>query len=79
MIQISVSQARQRWSELIRLVEAGQAIEVTRRGKPVARIVPPQPARGRKLPDLTAFRESLKMSGKPMSQTISELRRQERY
>lgn len=38
-MQIAVSEARARLAELIRRAEAGEAIEVTRYGRPVARIV----------------------------------------
>jgi prevent-host-death family protein len=79
MIQVSVREARQRWAKLISSAQAGETIEVTRRGKAVARIVPPQPAPRRKLPDLTAFHKTLKMTGSPMSQTGFEIRRQVRY
>lgn len=38
-LQISVSEAKARFAEAIRRSEAGEAIEVTRYGRPVARIV----------------------------------------
>lgn len=79
MIQVNVREARQRWAKLISSAQAGQTIEVTRRGKTVARILPPLPTTRRKLPDLTAFHKTLKMTGTPMSQTVIEMRRQERY
>ncbi len=80
MTRVSAREARQRLAELLDCAQAGQTIEITRRGEAVARITPP-PKRtaARKMPDLTDFRNSLKMSGKPMSQTIIELRRSARY
>jgi len=39
MTNISVTEAKKRLSELIARVEAGAEITVTRRGKPVARLV----------------------------------------
>ncbi len=79
MIQVSVREARQRWAKLINTAQSGEVVEVTRRGKTVARIVPPEPATRRKLPDLSAFHKTLKMAGSPMSQTVINMRRRERY
>lgn len=38
MTSISLSEARRRLGETVRRVEAGETIEITRRGKPVARM-----------------------------------------
>lgn len=40
MINVPVAEAKNRLSELISRVEAGEEIAVTRRGKPVVRLVP---------------------------------------
>ncbi len=40
MTSVGVRELRQRASELLRLVEHGETIEITDRGRPVARIVP---------------------------------------
>ncbi len=40
MISVGVRELRQRASELLRLVEAGETIEVTDRGRPVAVLAP---------------------------------------
>lgn len=45
MTSVGVRELRQRASELLRLVEAGQTIEVTDRGRPVA-VLAPLPERG---------------------------------
>jgi prevent-host-death family protein len=45
MTSVGVRELRQRASELLRRVEAGETIEVTDRGRPVAALVP-LPARG---------------------------------
>lgn len=39
MIKIPIAEAKNRLSELVARVEAGEEISVTRRGKPVARLV----------------------------------------
>lgn len=38
MVTISLAEAKARLSELLDRVEAGETIEITRRGKPVARL-----------------------------------------
>jgi prevent-host-death family protein len=40
MIQVGVRELRQRASELLRLVERGETIEITDRGRPVALLGP---------------------------------------
>jgi prevent-host-death family protein len=39
MITVGVSEARNQWSALLDRVERGEAVIITRRGKPVARLV----------------------------------------
>ncbi len=45
MISVGVRELRQRASELLRLVEGGETIEITDRGRPVA-VLAPLPDRG---------------------------------
>ena len=40
MKTVGVYEARTHWSRIIREVEAGEVYIITRRGKPVARLVP---------------------------------------
>lgn len=42
-MNISVAEAKAKFSELIERVEAGEEIVVTRDGKAVARVLPPEP------------------------------------
>lgn len=42
-MNISVAEAKAKFSELIKRAEAGEEIVVTRHGKAVARVVPPEP------------------------------------
>jgi prevent-host-death family protein len=46
---VSAREANQQFSRILRDVEAGAEVLVTRRGQPVARIVPVQPSRERQL------------------------------
>lgn len=40
MRQVQASAAKTRFAELLRIVERGETVVITRRGKPVARLVP---------------------------------------
>lgn len=44
-IQVGVHEAKTRLSELLRMVDAGEEIEIARGGRPVARLVPIQQRR----------------------------------
>jgi prevent-host-death family protein len=44
-MDVSIVEAKNRLPELIRAVEDGQAVVITRHGKPVAQLGPPPPAR----------------------------------
>ena len=43
MERINLADAKARLSEIVDRVEAGESIEITRRGKPAARLVPATP------------------------------------
>jgi prevent-host-death family protein len=77
---VNLKEARARLSDLVRTVEHGESVTITRRGKIVARLMPPETAPSqKKAPDLNAFRASLKGKGKPLSQTVIENRRKARH
>ena len=44
-MDVSIAEAKNRLSEMIRAVEAGESVIITRHGKPVAQISPPPPER----------------------------------
>jgi prevent-host-death family protein len=77
MLQVNVKDARSNLSTLLNRVAAGEEIVITRRGKRVAKLVPPQAEN--RLPSLDNFRSSLEIDGKPMSQEVIDARREERY
>lgn len=41
-MNISIAEAKAKFSELVKRAEAGEEIIVTRHGKPVARVMPPE-------------------------------------
>jgi prevent-host-death family protein len=78
MAEASVKDVRNNLREYLDRAEAGEEIVVLRRGKEVARIVPPRREPG-KFPDLTEFRKSIEIKGEPASETLIRMRRESRY
>jgi len=77
MLEINVKEARSKLSTLLDKVERGEEIIIMRHGKKVARLVPTESTGD--LPSLERFRKSIKISGKSLSQTVIDLRNEERY
>jgi prevent-host-death family protein len=57
-MDVSIAEAKKRLSELIRAVEDGEQVVITRKGKPVAQITP-APLRHRKM-QLGTMRDRIK-------------------
>lgn len=70
MDTINLADAKAHLSELVDRVEAGDSIDITRRGKPVARLT--AVAGARKAVDLTLLR-SLTAAMPPQSQSAADL------
>ena len=77
MAEINVKDARGQLSALLDRVEKGEEIIIKRRGKRVAKMV--QPGKVSNLPSLKDFRASMKIRGKPLSQTVIDARKEERH
>jgi prevent-host-death family protein len=58
VMRVTVAEAKTQLSSLLDAVEAGQAVVITRRGKPIAELVPRCAVRDL-LPQLQALRDSL--------------------
>ena len=78
MRKVSVAEARENLRSLLDEVAAGKQVAVLRRGKEVARLVPPK-TRKRRLPSLSDFRRSITVRGESMSATVISARRAESY
>jgi prevent-host-death family protein len=78
MVQVSVGEVRKNLRDLIERVEAGEEVVILRRGKEVARLVPPK-REPKRFPDLSEFRASIKLKGEPVSETVIRERRDARY
>jgi prevent-host-death family protein len=77
MERISVKEARRQLSSLLDRVAAGEEIILLRQGKEVARLVPSQSQSF--LPSLKDFRDSLQITGAPLSDEIAYAREEKRY
>ncbi len=73
---VRVTEARQNFRELIRRVEMGEEIVLTRRGTEVARLVPVRRDR-EALPSLERFRASVQID-RPLSEAVTGAREEER-
>jgi prevent-host-death family protein len=67
-----VREARQYLSALLDEVKKGREVVITERGRPVAKLVPADPSRGRGVPDLAAFRRTMPVLDPPLSTTLQE-------
>ncbi len=77
MLKINARDARGRMSELLNRVEQGEEVTILRRGKTIARMVPPK-REAKRLPDLTEFRASIKVKGLPLSAMVRKERDESR-
>ncbi len=78
MLEVNVKELREQLAQFIAQVEAGEEITITRRGKVVARLVPPQPT-PTEFPDLSSFRAKIELRGESMSETVIRERREAPY
>ena len=76
--KVSVREARENLKSLIDQAAAGEEIILLRRGREVARLVPPKGS-PRKLPSLETFRASIHPQDKPLSSEVISGREKERY
>lgn len=76
-MKINAKEARNKLSSLLNQIEEGKEVIILRRGKEVARLVPPK-GEVKVLPKLKDFRSSIRLSGKPLSTVVIRKRREER-
>jgi len=75
---INLAQAKAQLSHLIELVEAGEEVTITRRGRAVARLVGERAVR-QSLPSLTQLRAMQPMQPESAGGFVRELRESDRY
>ena len=74
MLTAGVREARQNLSALLDEVKKGREVVITERGRPVAKLVPPDRPRRAGVPNLAAFRRRLPVLRPPLSVTLNEER-----
>jgi prevent-host-death family protein len=67
-----VREARQNLSALLDEVKRGREVVITERGRPVARLVPPDPRPDQGVPNLSSFRRTMPVLDPPLSATVQE-------
>jgi prevent-host-death family protein len=67
-----VREARQNLSALLDEVKNGREVLITERGRPVAKLVPPDRPRAKGVPNLAAFRRTMPVFDPPLSTTLDE-------
>jgi prevent-host-death family protein len=70
MKMATVGEIQKNFAQVLREIKAGEEIIVTRRGKPVAKIIAMGPKRSIVWPDF--FDEAIEIRGKPVSEIIIE-------
>ena len=79
METVTIREARRRLSKLVDAAERGEAVIITRRGKKVACLRPVGDSPRKGLPDLTEFRASIKVKGRPLSKVVIDSRNEARH
>ena len=79
MDPVNMREARRRFSDLVSAAERGESTDITKRGRLVARVEPVVAVTRRKLPNLSKFRASIQIKGKPVSQVVLDSRKEARY
>jgi prevent-host-death family protein len=72
MRTVGVREARQNLSALLDEVRKGREVVITERGRPVAKLVPPDRPSGKGVPNLAAFRRKMPVLAPPLSSSVAE-------
>ena len=77
---VNIAQAKAHLSELIERAEAGETVEITRRGKPVAKLGPIEPKKARfDAAELARFTAGMTPQKQGAGEFIREMRDSDRY
>lgn len=80
MKHVNLADAKARLSELVDLAQAGETIEILRRGKPVARLTPAeQPKKKVDVEMLRALTDRMPMQSISAGEFIRQMRDSDRY
>lgn len=77
---VTITEARKRLGLLVNEAQRGETIEITRRGKVVARLVPPAPARNQiDFAKLKALTDTMPLQSESAGDFIRRMRDEDRY
>lgn len=80
MANVSIAEAKAHLSELVDRAEAGEIVRITKRGKPVARLVRDEPRKRRvTLEELQEVSSSIRKQPEPAGTFMRRLRNESRY
>ena len=77
MVRISVEEAERDFKAVLAQVAHGEEVVLMEQDRVVARLVPPR-SREQELETMKVFRNSLRVSGEPLSVTVVKARQEER-
>lgn len=81
MTDVSIAEAKAHLSELVDRAEAGETVRITRRGKPVARLMPPEQKKKKRM-DIEAMRkftETMPWQAESAGEFMRKMRNKARY
>jgi prevent-host-death family protein len=78
MYTFSLAEAKAQLSKLIELVEGGEQVTITKRGKAVVKIVKNDQPR-QQVPSLVEHRAGIRYSGEPSAEFIRKMRDSDRF
>lgn len=78
MYTFSLAEAKAQLSKLIELVEGGEQVTITKRGKAVVKLVKSEPPR-QQIPSLSEHRASIRYLGEPAADFIRKMRDADRF
>ncbi|HET8864597.1 MAG TPA: type II toxin-antitoxin system prevent-host-death family antitoxin [Gracilimonas sp.] len=79
MKKVPVNKVREQLAKYLTEAERGEEVIITKHNKPIAKLVNYEKPKKAKFPDMTEFRKQFKVKGKPLSQTVIDMRREDRY
>lgn len=78
MIRIDIMEARQQLPALLSKVQEGEKVIITKRGEPVAKVIPFRKQSRRPFESHKAIRDAMAIKGKPLSELVAALRGERR-
>lgn len=80
MKKVPVNKVREQLAKYLTEAERGEEVIITKHNKPIAKLVNYEESKQKKeFPDMEEFRKKIKIKGKPLSETVIEIRRNARY